>query len=89
MMQNIINTTISAVTIVAPTGVENRMDNIIPVPAQITDMTAEQMITLLKLWNTRIAESAGKIINAEISREPTKFMAMTIIKAVMTAIMRL
>ena len=36
-----------------------------------------------------IADSAGKITSAEISREPTKFIASTIITAVITAISRL
>ena len=65
------------------------MERIIPDNAQITEIIAEQMITLRKLLNTRIAESAGKIINADINREPTKFIAKTIIKAVITAIRRL
>ena len=37
----------------------------------------------------RIAESAGKITSAEISKDPTSFIASTIITAVITAISRL
>ena len=83
------NAAISAVTIVEPTGVEQSIERIIPVPAQITEITAEQTITALKLLKTLIAESAGKIIRAEISREPTRFIARTIISAVTIAISRL
>ena len=39
--------------------------------------------------NTRMAEIAGKIINAEISREPTSFIASTITVAVIIAIIKL
>ena len=45
----------SAVTMVEPTGVEARMDMIIPAAAHTTDITAEQMITPRKLLNRRIA----------------------------------
>lgn len=87
--EKIINTKISAVTIVDPTGVEKRIDAKIPAAAQMTDMTAEHRITALKLLKTRIADSAGKIMSAEIRREPTRFMASTMIRAVTTAIIRL
>lgn len=83
------NTAISAATIVAPVGVFNNMDNIIPAAAQITEIIAEQMVTLLKLLKRRIAESAGKIISAETSSEPTRFMASTIMTAVIIAIIKL
>lgn len=82
-------TAISAVTVVAPTGVENSIDRIIPVPAHITEITAEHIMTFLKFLNILIAESAGKIMSAEISREPTRFIAITIIIAVITAIIKL
>ena len=80
---------ISEATIVAPVGVENRIERIMPAAAQITEMTAEQIITLRKLRNSRIAESAGKIMSAEISKEPTRFIASTIIVAVIIAMIRL
>ena len=79
----------SAETIVEPTGVEARIEIIIPTEAHITDITAEQIITPRKLLNNRIAERAGKIINAEISNEPTRFIASTIISAVIIAMRRL
>ena len=33
-------------------------------------------MTLLKLRNTRMADSAGKLISADVSRAPTRFMAL-------------
>ena len=88
-MQKIKKTKISAVTIVEPTGVDSRIEAIMPKPAQMTDITAEQIITERKLLKTRMAESDGKIISAEMSSEPTRFMARTMISAVMTALRRL
>ena len=81
--------TMSIATIVEPTGVDQRIERMIPIAAQITDMTAEQRITKRKLLNSRIAESAGKIISAEIRSEPTRFIARTMTEAVMIAIRRL
>ena len=60
-----------------------------PSSAQHTDSTAEQTVTERKLLNTRMAESAGKITSAEMSSEPTRFIASTMITATMTAISRL
>lgn len=60
-----------------------------PVPAHITEITAEHIVTLLKLRKIRIEVIAGKIISAEISREPTRLIARTIITAVITAIIKL
>ncbi|KAF5040760.1 hypothetical protein DSECCO2_530030 [anaerobic digester metagenome] len=72
-----------------PTGVEARIDIIIPLPAAITEITAEHNMTALKFLNTLMADNAGKIISADISKEPTRFIASTMIIAVITAIMRL
>lgn len=74
------------ITIVEPTGVESKIEPTIPKPEQHTEMMAEQMITFLKLLNTLMDESAGKIISAEISKVPTSFIASTMIMAVMIAI---
>ncbi len=76
-------------TMVAPVGVENRMDSSMPVRAPATERMAEQITTPLKLITTRMADKAGKMIRAEISREPTRFMESTMITAVTTAISRL
>lgn len=89
IMLNTKKTAMFADTIVAPTGVPHSSDTIKPVPAQNTDIKAEQIITLLKLLKSLIAVIDGKIISADISSEPTRLMASTIIIAVMTAIIRL
>ena len=57
---------------VEPTGVPARMDARIPSSAQKTERTAAQTVTLRKLLNIRMADSAGKITSAEISRETHK-----------------
>ena len=62
------NITISTHTTVAPTGVEARMDMRIPDAAHHTEITAEARITPKKLLNKRMADRAGKMINAEIRR---------------------
>ena len=89
MMQLMKKIIILATTIVEPTGVENRIDTNIPDIAQHTEIIAEQITTPLKLCMIRIEDSAGKIMSAEINKEPTKFIAKTIIIAVTTAINRL
>ena len=77
---------ISAHTIVGPTGVSNKIDAMMPIAVQSTDMTAEQIVTDLNDLNILIALKAGKIIKAEMSNEPTRFIAKTMIIAVITAI---
>ena len=76
-------------TIVEPTGVSATNETTIPKMAHNTDSIAEQSVTEKKVLNIRIAASAGNIVNAEIKREPTKFIESTIITAMTTAIMRL
>ena len=72
--------------IVAPTGVSNKIDTIMPNIAHTTEIIAEHIVTDLKLLNTRIAESAGKITRAATKREPTKLIATTITIAIIVAI---
>ena len=79
----------STATIVDPTGVPARIEITIPKPAHITENTAEKIVTVLKLLNSLMADKAGKITSAEISSDPTRFMARTIITAIITAIRRL
>ena len=79
----------SVATIVLPTGVPARTEIKRPVTEHTTETTAEQMVTLRKLLKTRIAERAGKITRADIKREPTRFIASTIMIAMMIAITRL
>ena len=88
-MQQIKKATISAATIVEPTGVPARIDKSIPLIAQHTDNTTEHTVTLKNVLKIRIADSAGKMTSAEISNEPTRFIASTIISAVITAISKL
>ena len=71
---------------VEPTGVSKRIDERMPNIAQKTDITAEKRMTDLKFLKSRMDERAGKMIRAEIKREPTRFMASTITTAVTTAI---
>ena len=80
---------ISATTMVEPDGVPKRTDTVIPTAAQATPITAEQTITHRKLLKTLIADIAGKMISAEMSREPTKRIEREMTTAVTTAIMRL
>ena len=60
-----------------------------PASAQHTESTAEQIVTERKLLKSRMADMAGKIIRAEISRDPTRFIASTMITAITVAISRL
>ena len=53
--------------IVEPTGVDARIHITVPTMEHITAITAEQIITLLNVLKTLIAESAGKVISADIS----------------------
>lgn len=85
----ITNIIIFVATIVDPIGVEKRIDERIPSRAHVTDITAEQITTPLKFLITRIADNAGNITKADINSDPTRFIANTIIIAVITAIRRL
>lgn len=89
MALKIPNTTMFTATMVAPTGVAAKMEIKIPTTAQNTAITAEDKITDKKLLKILMEETAGKIINADINKEPTSFIASTIIVAVITAIKRL
>ena len=76
----------SATTIVGPTGDSTIIEINMPNVVLITEITAEQIVTDLNVLNMRIALSAGKMIKAEINKEPTKVIARTIVTAVTTAI---
>ena len=76
-------------TMVGPTGVENIIAERMPTRAQETETTVESITTSLKVLATRIDASAGKITSADISNEPTRFIASTMMTAVMTAISKL
>ena len=74
---------------VGPIGEESIRESNIPTHAHVTDMAAEQMTTFLKLQKILIAERAGNMISADINKEPTRFIASTMITAVIIAIKRL
>ena len=71
----------SAATTVQPTGGDKIIDADIPIAVQIIENAAEHMTTFLKLLNMRIAEIAGKTISADVSREPARFIARTMMTA--------
>ena len=70
--ENAANTTMSAATIVEPTGVPYMTEARIPSTEQSTEITAALAMTARKLLNTRIAERAGKMMSAEMSSAPTR-----------------
>ena len=72
-----------------PTGVPAKTDIKRPAVEHATEITAELMVTCRKLLKMRIEERAGKITSAEIKREPTRFIASTIITAIIMAITKL
>ena len=74
---------------VEPTGVPATIEVNNPNVAHTTENIAENIITDLKHLKILIADKAGKIISADIKREPTKFIASTIITAIVTAIKKL
>lgn len=88
-MQNKMKIKRLTATIVEPTGVPARIEIKSPETEQTTDITEEQIVTVLKLLNNRIALNAGKITRAEIKREPTRFIASTMMIAIIMAITRL
>ncbi len=60
-------TAMSHATIVEPTGVEYRIDKIIPNNAHTTEMIAEHITTPLKFCIRLIADNAGKMISAYLT----------------------
>ena len=56
-----------------------------PSTKQLTEMTAAQITTRLKLLQTRMAERAGKMIRLEMSSAPIIRMPSTTVMAVSTA----
>ena len=84
-MIQIPNESIFAAAMVGPMGRSKRSADKNPARAQTADRAQERSTTPRKLLISRIAERAGKITSAEISREPTSFIAITIITAVTEA----
>ena len=65
------------------------IDMNMPARAQKTEKTADETVTALKLLNTLIDAMAGKMTRADMRSEPTRFMASTMMTAIITAIRRL
>ena len=74
---------------VAPTGVPHMIDPVMPSTAQTTDSAAEHMVTRRKSSQILMADKAGNMTRADTSRDPTRFMARTMMTAMITAIIRL
>lgn len=85
MILNTVNAARSATTMLAPAGVENTYEAVIPVIKHTTDTQAEHIITDLKRLNTLIAVRAGKTISPDISRVPIIRIPRTMVRAVSRA----
>lgn len=84
--KQITNVIASNKTIVAPTGVDIKIDTRIPIKALITPITTEKIMTFLYREVILIADNDGKINNAVTNKEPTKLIAITMIKEIDAAI---
>ena len=73
-------------TTVAPTGVEKRIDAMIPVNAQNIPIAPEDITTDKKLLKIRSADKTGNTISADIRSDPTSCMLSTITTAMITEI---
>ena len=76
-------------TMLAPAGRLNATDIISPTAKQVTDITDETIVTVLKVLQTLIAVRGGKIISADISIAPIIFIPVTIVSADKKAIIAL
>ena len=79
----------SIATMLGPVGVLKSIDSMIPAAEHTTARVAAQITTPRKLRHMRMADRAGKIMRADTSREPTRFIATVIITAMTVAISRL
>ena len=73
----------------APVGADSRNEATSPIKKHATDKTADEIVTLQKLLNTRIDVNTGKIIRLEIIIAPIKRIPTTIVNAVSSANIRL
>lgn len=74
---------------VAPTGVENRIDNSIPMPEDTAPRTTENIVTFLNESNNLMDVRAGNIITADVKRAPTNFIETTTTIEIITDKMKL
>lgn len=72
-------------TTLAPVGIDNTYESTTPKKKHTTETAAEHITTPLKLLNTRIDVSAGKIIRLEISIVPIILMPTTMVSALRMA----
>ena len=70
--------------IVVVTGSSTKIDIKMPIKEQAAAATAAKIITDLYVLNILIAESAGKMIIAAVSKEPSKFMDIAMTTPVIT-----
>ena len=70
-------------------GVLASIDINIPKDEQSIAKKAAQIVTPLKLLKMHIADKDGKITKADINKEPTRFIAKTMIIAITIANIRL
>jgi hypothetical protein len=70
----------------APVGVEYTKEAVIPIKKHITERTAEEITTLLKLLNILIEVNDGKIIRLDIKSAPIILIPKTTVIAVSAAI---
>ena len=89
ILRNIKNIKRFIITILAPVGVPHIYEQNIPIKKHTIDITAEDIITDLKLLNTLIDDNAGNIIRLDINNEPINLMPITMVIAVSTAIKKL
>lgn len=71
----------SAATTVQPTGEDKIIDADIPIAVQIIENTAEPYDNLFKAFKYAHCRNCGKTISADVSREPARFIARTIMTA--------
>ena len=76
-------------TIVAPTGEPPTIEMKSPRLVHTTENMADETVTERKLLNTHMDASAGNTTSADISNDPTRFIAKTTIIAIIIAIKRL
>jgi len=83
--ENTIKAAIFAHTMLAPLGVSNIYENIMPERKQITDTAAEQIVTVMNRLHRRMDVMAGNMIRLDMSIAPIIRIPITTVTAVSTA----
>ena len=91
MSQKTKNTTISTATIVGPIGMFLGTINVkrILKIVTVTEIIAAHTVTDLNVLNILIDVKAGNIMSADTSNEPTSFIAITMMIAIIIATIKL